>query len=127
MLYLNYDYRRYPGERFRNHCLLPTVKHGNGSIMVWGGVTGNGVAPLKRITGIIRQEAYHQILIRHAIPAGLNLIGRGFIFQQDNDPKHTSNLCRNYIDRKHANGKSFLVINSHKIVFVVHKDYTTCN
>ena len=40
----------------------------------------------------------------YAIPSGINLIGRGFIFQQDNDPKHTSKLCTSYLGRKKVAG-----------------------
>ena len=34
------------------------------------------------------------ILQRHAIPGGQHLIGANFLLQQDNDPKHTSKLCK---------------------------------
>uniref|UniRef100_A0A667XMB4 Cytochrome P450, family 2, subfamily P, polypeptide 6 n=1 Tax=Myripristis murdjan TaxID=586833 RepID=A0A667XMB4_9TELE len=45
----------------------------------------------------LTQHGYHSILQRHAIPSGLRLVGRSFIFQQDNDPKHTSRLCKGLI------------------------------
>ncbi len=38
--------RRYSGGRFRKECLVPTIKHGGGSIMVWGGVCANGKTKL---------------------------------------------------------------------------------
>jgi transposase len=34
----------------------------------------------------------------------LRLAGNGFVFQQDNDPKHTSKLCQNYLESKRAKG-----------------------
>ena len=43
-------------------------------------------------------------LQRHAIPSGLRLVGRSFIFQQDNDPKHTSRLCKGYLTKKESDG-----------------------
>ena len=46
------------------------------------------------------KEYYQQILSHHAIPSGNRLIGSGFIFPQDNDPKHTSRICRNYLRSK---------------------------
>jgi hypothetical protein len=39
-----------------------------------------------------------------AVPGGLNLLGEGFIFQEDNDPKPSSNLCRSYLDKKEKLG-----------------------
>ena len=59
---------------------------------------------LKKIEGIMKKEQYHSILQRHAIPSGINLIGRGLIFQQDNDPKHTSKLCTSYLEQKKVAG-----------------------
>ena len=68
--------------------------------MVWGSVCGNGVGKLIKIDGIMDKNVYHNILVRHAIPSGLEVIGHGFIYQQDNDPKHTSTLCTNYLVTK---------------------------
>lgn len=31
---------------------------------------------------------------------GLKLLGKGFVYQEDNDPKHSSIICRDYLDRK---------------------------
>ena len=41
---------------------------------------------------------------QHAIPPRLNLVGPSFTFQQDNDPKHTSRLCKGYLTKKENNG-----------------------
>jgi hypothetical protein len=49
-------------------------------------------------------QVYHQILIRHALPGGKRLIGRGFVFQEDNDPKNRSKLCRRYLATKEKAG-----------------------
>ena len=38
-----------------------------------------------------------QILRDHAVPFGKRLIGRNFIFIQDNDPKHTAKIYTNYL------------------------------
>jgi hypothetical protein len=60
--------------------------------MVWGAISGYGVGPLKQIEGIMNKGVYHQILIKHAIPAGRKLLGDGFAFMEDNDPKHSATL-----------------------------------
>lgn len=60
---------------------------------------------LKRIEGIMDQHVYHKILQYRAIPDGLKLLGKGFTYQEDNDPKHSSHKRRNYLERKERDGK----------------------
>ena len=84
----------------RKNCIQPTVKHGGGSVMVWGCFGGDNIGDLIQINGIMDQKKYHSILQYHAIPSGNRIIGSNFIFQQDNDPKHTSRYCRDYLRRK---------------------------
>ena len=64
--------------------------------MVWGSICGNSMDKLVKINGTMNKNIYHNILVHHGIPSGLNLIGRGLINHQDNDPKQTSELCRDY-------------------------------
>ena len=92
--------RRLVGEPMTAQCIAPTVKHGGGSVMVWGCFVGGKVGDLYQVKGILNKEGYHSILQRHAIPSGKRLVGKKFVFQQDNDPKHTSNLCKQYLTKK---------------------------
>ncbi|XP_073529695.1 uncharacterized protein [Phyllobates terribilis] len=92
------------GERMDSTCLVPTVKNGGGGVMVWGCFAGDTVGDLFKIEGILNQHGYHSILQRHAIPSGLRLVGPSFIFQQDNDPKHTSRLCKGYLTKRESDG-----------------------
>lgn len=92
--------RRMVGEKYKTECILPTVKHGGGVVQVWGCFSYDGVGSLIKIDGILRKEGYHQILQRQAVPSGTKLIGKGFVFQHDNDPKHTAHLCVNYLRSK---------------------------
>ena len=67
---------------------------------MWGCFAGDTVADLFKIEGILNQHGYHSILQRHAILSGFGVVGSAFIFQQDNDPKHTSRLCKVYLTKK---------------------------
>jgi hypothetical protein len=96
--------RRRKGEPLRDDTIQPTVKHGGGSIMIWGCMMGDRTGNLYHVEGILESKQMKKILERHAIPSGLRLGGRGFLFQQDNDPKHTSKLCKNYLQSKIDNG-----------------------
>jgi transposase len=92
--------RRCAGERVLEACTKASVKHGGGSVMVWGCFGNNQVGDLVKIEGILLKEGYKSNLEQHVLPNGRRLIGRGFIFQEDNDPKHSSKLCRNFMADK---------------------------
>ena len=76
------------GERMISTCVVSTVKHGGGGVMVWRCLSGDTASDLFRIQGTLNQHDYHSILQRYAIPSGLGLVGLSFVFQQDNDTTH---------------------------------------
>ena len=81
---------RLPNERYIPICCKATIKHDK-KINIWGCFSWNGVGNLYRVKGILEQKQYRQILYKHAIPSGRRLHPHGiFVFQQDNDPKHTA-------------------------------------
>ncbi len=53
---------RRPGEECQENCVLPTVKHGGGSIMVWGCMTTAGTGELRFIEGNMDSNMYCDIL-----------------------------------------------------------------
>lgn len=66
--------------------------------MVWGCFSGSAVGDLIKIEGILRKEGYKKIIEENVVPSGTRLIGTNFIFQHDNDPKHTSKLCKTFLE-----------------------------
>lgn len=46
--------------------------------MVWECFGGGAVGDIVKIEGIMNSKRYHNILMRHTIPSGTRLIGRGF-------------------------------------------------
>ncbi|GFS49064.1 transposable element Tcb2 transposase [Trichonephila clavipes] len=77
---------------------IPTVKHGGGSVMVWGCMAASGVGKLVFIDGIMHKMAYLNIL-QNNLKESANKLGLGsnFIFQQDNDPKHTAFVLKEWL------------------------------
>ncbi|KAL1248809.1 hypothetical protein QQF64_022127 [Cirrhinus molitorella] len=49
-------------------CMVSTVKHGGGVVMVWGCFAGDTVGDLFKTEGTLNQHGYYSILQRHAIP-----------------------------------------------------------
>ena len=68
---------------------------------VWGCFTSSGVGRLYKIPGIMDSKMYKQILIHQLIPSANELFkDKSWVFQQDNDPKHTANNVKNYLKNK---------------------------
>ena len=81
------------GELFSDRTTTTTVKHGGGNITVWGCMSWDGDGVLSEVEGNMDRFQYVDILSQ-GIPESrekLDLDGEEFLFQQDNDPKHTSN------------------------------------
>ncbi|GFV23490.1 transposable element Tcb2 transposase [Trichonephila clavipes] len=75
-----------------------TAKHGGGSIMVWGFMAATGVGHLVIIDGIMNQYSYLNILKNNLSQSASKLgLDGSFTFQQDNDPKHTARVVREWL------------------------------
>ncbi|KAI4894956.1 hypothetical protein NFI96_007868 [Prochilodus magdalenae] len=69
---------------------IPTVKHGGGSIMLWGCFSAHGTGRLHCIEERMTGAMYCEILGNNLLPSVRALkMGRGWVFQHDNDPKHS--------------------------------------
>lgn len=71
--------------------LYRTVKFGGGSIMLWGFVASGGTGNLVKVEGHMDSTQYWHILENNVQESVAKLkLCQGWIFQQDNDPKHCS-------------------------------------
>ncbi|KAL0183174.1 hypothetical protein M9458_022549, partial [Cirrhinus mrigala] len=73
---------------------IHTIKHEGGNIMLWGCFSAK----------VTRQP--HRIKV--AMDRGHNLVpllkmGRGWVFQHDNDPKHTAKATKEWLKKNHIN------------------------
>ncbi|XP_054737863.1 uncharacterized protein LOC129244272 [Anastrepha obliqua] len=73
-----------------------TVKHGGAKVMVWGSFSYGAVGPIYLIEGIMDQKVYVRILEEFMIPHATWNMPLKWIFQQDNDPKHTSKSAKEW-------------------------------
>ena len=64
------------------------MKHGGGNIMLWGCFSAKGTWQLYRIEGRIN---------------GALKMSCGWVFQHDNDPKHTAKATKEWLKKRHIN------------------------
>ncbi len=76
---------------------MSTVKYTAGSLMLWACFSAGGPGHLVQIHVIMDSIKYQQIKKNQQVTDSVrNLImGRGWIFHQDNDPEQTSNKHKN--------------------------------
>jgi hypothetical protein len=73
-----------------------TVKH-SPSVMLWGCVSASGVGNLAEISTKMDAKLYVDIINNNLIASAERMgIKDNFIFQSDNDPKHTSRLANKW-------------------------------
>lgn len=89
---------RKPKTEFEKKNIRATVKHGGGSVMVWGCMSAAGVGQLAFIDGIMNKESYVELLRANLPPSVTKLnLPHDYIFFQDNDPKHKSHYARMWL------------------------------
>lgn len=89
-----------PGEGLTDRLVDPTVKFGGGSLMMWGCMSWEGVGYGVKIEGKMDADLYVKILDEDLMKS-LEWWGKEpdeVVFQQDNDPKHTSKKAKNWLE-----------------------------
>ena len=88
---------REPGSRLKKANVTETKKFGGGSVTVWACFSYYGIGRLTFIDGIMDAPKYVSILAS-CLPPSLGSMGISeFIFQQDNDSKHTAKLTKRFL------------------------------
>lgn len=89
---------RKPNKELEGKNLRKTVKHGGGSVMVWGCMAASGVGNLHFIDGVMNKHVYLTIL-RQNLKDSVRKLGieSNFQFYQDNDPKHSAHDVKNWL------------------------------
>jgi transposase len=89
-----------PGGQLTDQHVSGTVKFGGGSLMLWGCMTAQGVGYACKIDGRMDAELYTRIL-NDELLGTIEFYGidrSRMVFQQDNDPKHTSRFAREWFE-----------------------------
>ncbi|KAK3574795.1 hypothetical protein QTP86_018385 [Hemibagrus guttatus] len=81
---------------------ISTVKHGGGNIMLWGCFSAKGPGRLICVKERMNGAMYREILSKNLLPSARALkMKRGWVFQHDNDPKHTTRATKEWLRKKH--------------------------
>jgi len=88
------------GESRQPRHVKETVKHGGGSIMIWGCMTVHGPGFMCKIDGTMDQHLYKQILQGELLQTieWYGMDAERVIFQHDNDPKHKARSVQEWLD-----------------------------
>lgn len=95
----HYVWRR-KGEKLSKRLVQGTVKFGGGSLMMWGCMGWDGPGYASMIEGRMDAETYVE-LMEGPLMETLEYWGKEpgeIIFQQDNDPKHTSKQAKSWFN-----------------------------
>ncbi|GFW62472.1 transposable element Tcb1 transposase [Trichonephila clavipes] len=88
---------RTPKEAFAPECIVPTVKHGGGSLMVWGAISWRGLGPLVTLHGKVKAAHYVNILRDQVHPfVQTSFPGECPLYQDDNAHIHTAKIVQEW-------------------------------
>ena len=86
---------------WRKRGTISTVKHGGGSILLWGCFSVPGTGRLVRIKRKMNRAKYREIIDENLLQSTQDLrLGRRFTTQQDNNPKHTAKTTQEWLRDK---------------------------
>lgn len=95
---------RKPGEALLDKHITKTVKFGGGSIMIWGCFSWHSIGNLHKVDGIMNARQYISILDQNLAESANKMnIGDQYIFMQDNDPKHTARITKQFFEQRAIN------------------------
>jgi len=93
------------GWALTEHDVQGTVKFGGGGLMMSRGITSQDVGRARRIIGTMKVSLYANILNNEFLQT-LEYYGlekENIVFQQDNDPNHTSRIAHQWLEANEVN------------------------
>ena len=84
---------------YNSDCLVPSVKYGGGSILIWAAISWYSVGPVITVNGKETAKVYEGILGDHAHSMVQTLFPLDTaLFQDDNAPTHTAGCVQDWFE-----------------------------
>ncbi len=90
------------GERTSSCCVQEVVPYGGGSVMVWGGISGDVKTDLIVLDGTLTARRYIDEVLTPVVLPFLQRYPRT-LFQQDNATPHTAIVTRDFLEAHNVN------------------------
>ena len=90
--------RRRVSEEFAEGCVVGTVKHGGGSVMIWGCICGSETGMMLRVETTMDMFKYIRVLEDGMIPSAWAMRGLDYIFMHDNAPCHRAIVVNEWLE-----------------------------
>jgi hypothetical protein len=91
---------RTPKEAYNPECLVPTVKHGEGSVMVWTTISRYSIGTIVTLHGRTTAEGYVDRLGNQVHSMIQTLFpNSGDVLQDDNAPIHTAGTVQSWFEK----------------------------
>ena len=83
--------------------MVPTVKFGGGSIMIWGCFSMKGVGKISVTDDKMNSQKYKQIVQENLMSSVEILeLPSDYIFQRENDPKYTAKSMKKWLSENNV-------------------------
>ena len=92
--------RRRKSEEFDEGCVVGTVKHGGGSVMVWGCMCGSETGMMLRVETRMDRFSYLRVLEDGLVPSAGAMRGLDYSFMHDNAPCHRAHVVSDWLEEQ---------------------------
>ena len=94
-------YRR-RNERYADACVMERDRFGGGSVIIWGGITYQNRTRLIPVAGTLTAVKYRDDILAAEVLLFINA-NTHVTFQQDNAPRHTARVTRDFLNTNNVN------------------------
>ena len=92
--------RRRKSEEFDEGCVVDTVKHGGGSVMIWRCICGNETEMILRVETVMDRSKYLRVLEDGLVPSAWARRELDYTFMHNNTPCHWAHVVSEWLEEE---------------------------